>query len=33
MAGSRLAMRLSQELNMYDKGRSVLTDQFGQDAL
>ena len=33
IAGFRLAMRLSQELNMYDKGRSALTDWVEQDAL
>ena len=33
IAGFRLAMRLSQELNMYDKGRSASTDWVEQDAL
>ena len=33
IAGFRLAMRLSQELNMYDEGRSASTDWVEQDAL
>ena len=33
IAGFRLAWKLSQELNMYDKGRSALTDWVEQDAL
>lgn len=33
ICGFRLAWKLSQELNMYDKGRSALTDWVEQDAL
>ena len=33
IAGFRLAMRLRQELNMYDKGRSASTDWVEQDTL
>ncbi len=33
ICGFRLAWKLSQELNMYDKGRSASTDQVKQDAL
>ena len=33
ICGFHLAWKLSQELNMYDKGRSALTDWVKQDAL
>jgi len=33
ICGFRLAWKLSQELNTYDKGRSALTDWVEQDAL
>ena len=33
ICGFQLAWKLSQELNMYDKGRSALTDWVEQDAL
>ena len=33
ICGFRLAWKLSQELNMYDKGRSALTDWVERDAL
>ena len=33
ICGFRLAWKLSQELNMYDKGRSASTDQVERDAL
>ena len=33
ICGFRLAWKLSQELNMYDKGRSASTDWVEQDAL
>ncbi len=33
ICGFRLAWKLSQELNMYDKGRSALTVWVEQDAL
>ena len=33
IAGFRLAWKLSQELNMYDEGRSASTDWVEQDAL
>ena len=33
ICGFRLAWKLSQELNMYDKGRPALTDWVEQDAL
>ena len=33
ICGFHLAWKLSQELNMYDKGRSALTDWVEQDAL